>query len=310
MERARNRTDMRLQAPKHGRALVLLPAQRFIPLPPNNTFDDYFGGPSLEDMCWLQRPPGVSEFFLSGWYPQPTIRSPWELFKDYGYRLEPSFALMFNNEDPSYVIDHLLPIGHSQLDQVFPNATDTRIFSMADMLEEAGESGSQMSRELFVKGKTADGDFVFLDMELDEEPLEMEEIICSMDIDSIIWVTPLLQVKTELMVHILPYTGKYPPLSKHNHAYVELLMPQSEKDRCNNATRSEWYTIRSTISSIPHSHFAKIGGGAGSFNIYVFWPRMKHRNHLTGRWMNMVPWDIQSHWLTQVSPHECLLYSH
>src|SRR6266487_5964565 len=44
----------------------------------------------------------------------------------------------------------------------------------------------------------------------------------------------------------------------------------------------------------------KIGEGSGSFNIYVFWPRMRHRNDLTGRWATMVPVEIQSCWLTQV----------
>lgn len=44
----------------------------------------------------------------------------------------------------------------------------------------------------------------------------------------------------------------------------------------------------------------KIGDGSGSFNISVFWPRMKHRNNLTGKWARAVPAEIQSHWLTGV----------
>lgn len=54
------------------------------------------------------------------------------------------------------------------------------------------------------------------------------------------------------------------------------------------------------VSCIPHSHFAKIGEGAGSCNISVFWPRMKHRSHLTSKWATLVPVEIQSYWLTEI----------
>jgi hypothetical protein len=49
MKAARNRAFMKPQAPKTGKATPL-PAQHFIPLPPNIDFDDYFNGPHLEDM--------------------------------------------------------------------------------------------------------------------------------------------------------------------------------------------------------------------------------------------------------------------
>jgi hypothetical protein len=60
-------------------------------------FDDYFGGPTLEDMMDLQRPGGL-EAYPNGWDVAPTIRSPWELFKNYRFTLEPEFALMFNQQ--------------------------------------------------------------------------------------------------------------------------------------------------------------------------------------------------------------------
>jgi len=227
-------------------------------LPSNNGFDDFFDGPSLENMHWLQRP--SLENLASGWYPLPTVRSPWELFKDYGYRLEPSFALMFNNSEPMFVSEHLLPIGSTIPKTTSSSSQDLQVLSMSDMLEEAGEAGSVNSMQMFVQGRTVDGDFVHLDMELDEEPLTLDEIVCSIDSDSIIWVTKYLWVKTQIAVNVIPYTGRFPPLKKNNHVYVELLMPQSEEDQYNNGTRTEWFTIRCALSTIPHSHFAKASG--------------------------------------------------
>jgi hypothetical protein len=67
---------------------------------------------TLEDMMELQRPGGL-EAYPNSWDVAPTIRSPWELFKNYGFTLEPEFALMFNRQEPLMAKEHLLPVGES-----------------------------------------------------------------------------------------------------------------------------------------------------------------------------------------------------
>jgi hypothetical protein len=167
---------------------------------------------------------------------------------------------MFNNEDPVLTLEHLLPTGDmpSQSPRSFESYSDAEALGMESMLIEAGAPGTQNSRQLFLQGMTDDGIYIQLDLEKDEMPLSPHEITCSIDIDSIIWVTHHVKIKTQLMIHVLPHLGRHPPISKNNHVYVELLMPCSERDQQENGTRTEWFTLHTSLSTIPHSHFAKV----------------------------------------------------
>jgi hypothetical protein len=51
--------------------------------------------------------PGGLESQPLDWCSKPTIRSLWELFRDWGYRIEPEFALMFASSRPQKVTEHL-----------------------------------------------------------------------------------------------------------------------------------------------------------------------------------------------------------
>ena len=92
MEGTRKRVLAKFKASttKGEKAMKLKP-QRFQMLPRNKRkdFENYFGGHDE-----LQRPGGL-EAYPNSWDVAPTIQSPWELFKNYGYTLEPKFALMF-----------------------------------------------------------------------------------------------------------------------------------------------------------------------------------------------------------------------
>src|SRR6202790_4870882 len=76
-------------------------------------------------------------------------------------------------------------------------------------------------------------------------------------------------------------------------------MPQSEMDK-DRGGRTEWFSNRKALSVIPHIHFGKVGQGASSFNIYVMFPRMMHKNPVTGRSATLIPFEIQSLWLTDI----------
>jgi hypothetical protein len=170
---------------------------------------------------------------------------------------------------------------------------------MEEMLSMAPEEGSMDSINMFVQGVIPDGSLIKLDLTRDEVLLRFHEYLLSLDIDSIIWTTYQVRVLTEISVHVLPYTGSKPPIWKNNHTYVELLMPQSEYDK-DQGGRSEWFSNRKSLSVIPHMHFAKVGHGASSFNVSVMFPRMMHKNPVSGRSATLIPHEIQSLWLTDI----------
>ena len=302
MERARRRVPPKIRAPttKGGKAIPLKP-QKFQMLRRNKRrdFDDYYGGPTLEDMMELQRPGGL-EAYPNDWDVAPTIRSPWELFKNYGYTLEPEFALMFNQQEPFMAKEHLLPVGEPN-----PPAADDgkkprwEEMGMEEMLALAPDEGSLASMNMFVQGVLPDGNMIKFDPLQDEFLLRRHEILLSLDIDSIQWTSYNLRILTEMSVHVLPFSGARPPIWKNNHAYVEVLMPQSEIDK-DRGGRTEWFSNRKALSVIPHIHFGKVGQGAASFNIYVMFPRMMHKNPVTGRSATLIPFEIQSLWLTDI----------
>jgi hypothetical protein len=303
MEKARRRVPAKIRAPttKRGKAIPMKP-QRFQMLPRNKRrdFDDYYGGPTLEDMMELQRPGGL-EAYPNSWDVAPTIRSPWELFKNYGFTLEPEFALMFNRQEPLMAKEHLLPVGDLNSPTVEEDDDDDwEALGMEEMLAMAPTEGSSDSMNVFVKGVMPDGQtLIKFDPARDAYPLRLDEYLLSLDIDTIIWVTYKLRVLTEISVHVLPYTGGKPPIWKNNHAYAEVLMPQSDRDK-DMGGRTEWFSNRKSLSAIPHIHFAKVGQGSGSFNVYVMFPRMMHKNPISGRSATLIPVEIQSLWFTDI----------
>ncbi|KIM72887.1 hypothetical protein PILCRDRAFT_15699, partial [Piloderma croceum F 1598] len=306
LEKARRRVPAKIRAPttKRGKAIPMKP-QRFQMLPRNKLqdFDDYYGGPTLEDMMELQRPGGL-EAYPNSWDVAPTICSPWELFKNYGFTLEPEFALMFNRQEPLMAKEHLLPVGELNLTPTLEEDDDDvcgwEELGMEEMLAMAPQVGSSDSMDMFVRGVMPDGHTpIKLDLTRDTYPLRFNEYLFSLDIDTIIWVTHEIHVLTEISVHVLPYTGGRPPIWKNNHVYAEVLMPHSERDR-DMGGRTEWFSNRKSLSAIPHIHFGKVGQGSSSFNIHVMFPRMMHKNPTSGKSATLVPIEIQSLWFTDI----------
>ena len=326
MRNARNRALGQPRAPRITSQATSLPAQPYIPLPMDNSFDDYFDGPTVEDLQYA---------ILEN--KEETLRSNWDYFRDYGYRLLPDFALTFNQQVPINVADHLLPIGEPQFKDPTPLddtvihhlstdrmgeprqvlVDDVDVMGMQDILMLAGNKNSSRSIDLFICGKNpVQGNYVCLRPERDAVPITTGEVRITLDIDSIIWVTHHLHVLGSLKVNIMPYFGNKPPIPKNNHCEVEILWPQSATDQ-ENGGRSEWFTKSVPISNIPHIHFAQAGDGSGSVNFYVAFPRMMHKNPKTGRSATLIPYPVQILWLTQVllpairatSPQEIREYS-
>jgi hypothetical protein len=181
MEGTRKCVPAKFKAPttKGGKAMKLK-LQRFQMLPRNKQkdFNNYFGGPTLEDMMELQRP-GCLEAYPNSWDVAPTIRSPWELFKNYGYILEPEFALMFNQQDPLHAEEHLLPFGGPDSPVVLDDKDEVsrcEVMGMEEMLACAPAEGSLESMNMFVKGFMLDGQtMIKLDPIQDLYPLRQDE---------------------------------------------------------------------------------------------------------------------------------------
>ena len=271
------------------KAFEILPRSRF------RDFDDYFNGPSLEDLQMFRRQAGLDSQ-PRDWYAQPTVRSPWELFRDWGYRLEPEFALMFSTQKPQKVVEHCLPVPY---DKESPSgevdASGVEVMGMEDMLNSAGPEGSEASMELFIKGQTPDGNLVKFDPTKDSYDVPPENLVLSYDIDSINVTAHHLKVLGDVEIEVLPYSGQRPPIPKSNHTYVELLMPQSEED-LQSGRRSEWFSTKHSVATIPHTHFGKIG----YFKISIHFPRMKHKDPITNHTVTLIPWEVQNLFLTEV----------
>jgi hypothetical protein len=306
---------------------VPIPPQKFTPISFDAQFDDYWGGPTIEDMTTY---PKYLDNFPTNPYAVPVTRSRWEYFKDYGYRIQPDFSLMFNCQNPILVAEHILPIGRIEptiipepaperwrslyLEELLREVAstdrmgkkrervvrDVKYLGIKGILDAAGSRGGQDSVNAFVCGKTPDNKYVRLDLARDAIRLSPEEVHITLDIDSIIWVTHQLEVRTSVKVHVLPYLKRLPPIHKNNHCHVEILWPRSDSDREAGSQRNEWFTKPVPLSHIPHVPFAQLGDGSGSFNFYVAFPRMMHRNTFNGHWETLIPSEVQSLWITEV----------
>jgi hypothetical protein len=323
MKGARNRAKYRYDKAPHAATTcsseIPIPAQRMTLLPDDLSFDEFFGGPTIED--------GLEDAvcnFPSNPYATITRSSCWERFKDYGYRLQASFALAFNVQEPILVEEHILPIapkrthkndhvtGGYSLERKSKrrngrmNGTtevvvpDGSTMGIEEFLKDARLEGSQASLEAFVNGRGLFGEFIAMDPERDKVTLGRDEVLTRVDIDSMIWVTHSLRFRQALKVFVLPHIGDGPLITHNNHVYVDILLPQSNRDRDDNETRSEWWSRRFPISTIPHTHFAQMSSGAGTLNIYVVFPHMIHKHRGTGHRVAIMPYEVQAMWWSDV----------
>ncbi|KAF9218108.1 hypothetical protein BS17DRAFT_852944, partial [Gyrodon lividus] len=286
-------------------------------LPFDRKFDEYEGAPVYESMKPHHNP---YEFVMEPYYRQGI----WSMFRDYGWRLQPSFHQMFYLGDPVHVLDHVLVVGvaedYDPSQQVSDHVTgayslrrhpdlysdhhvqvdvpDVSVYGAAEMLA-LGAIDSEESFDAFVRGRSGQN-HVRIDLERDHVPLHLTDIDISVDVDSLIWVTPQLHFRKAMSVFLGPVLDKTAPIKKHNHVYVEVVVPQSEEDASALGGRTEWWTLPLALSAIPHTSFGTVGGGSSSFNVYIFFPRMIHRDELSGRRATNIPKEVLDYFWTHV----------
>ncbi|KAG2057203.1 hypothetical protein BDR06DRAFT_969416 [Suillus hirtellus] len=245
-------------------------------LPFNPTFDQYWGGPTLESMRPIM---DAGEIWSSSHNAWISVLGSSMLFRDYGYRILPSFSQMFwlgppvdtlncmmgigvsDTYDPSWQVSHWNNEGYSlSYCSLFPDdrtvvIRDVHIMGASEMLLHANQlvsENAEIYETLFMYGAyPITNHWISLDLELDMDI--PEEIDILVDIDSYIWVTQDFCPALSIGIYLAPVIEQNASIHKHNHVYVDILMPQSaENQGLYGAQRNEWWTKSVPLSSIPH----------------------------------------------------------
>ena len=294
-------------------------------------FDDYSTAP-----IWSNNPPPLFDvwtFNPSGRLSLPNFAATW---KDRGYRLPPYFAKISQKKNPTDFTSRLLPTSLPSIINTPPssinNATlfsnmnnntppstiddDAEIpeedeptentipeaipLSAKEILDEAGRiPKTRESYNLFIRGKTRTDDFLELDLERDHISLTREQVSISIDIDSVLWVTTntSLSCKGAINLHLLPHFADQPPFSANPSVYITLLGPPENERELNNPhfRRKSQYPL----SSIPHMPFGYFGEASQQFSLYIFFPRMIHKNGNNHRAITIMPHELQELWISE-----------
>lgn len=267
-------------------------------------FDDYYNGPTLEDNPTI--PIAIINFPLHP-YGQRTESSVWTQYRDYGFRYERSFYQTFNKEQAIKAIEHFLPVPARPTAAIPTSTASLGLQEVLQHLEDRGKlvvkAPTKANIDIFLCGRLPeedgedqtmdDSDLFTIDPALDG--LDSVQVKISVDIDSLIWVTHDLQFRLPVKLLIGLTFNQDAPISKHNHVYVHILPP-----RANREAAQEFIPIPVSLSAMPHMRFIQAGGGAGSFNTSIHFPRMKHKREFSNRTVSTVPSIVQQLFLNRV----------
>ncbi|KAG2094432.1 uncharacterized protein F5147DRAFT_585052 [Suillus discolor] len=287
----------------------------------DTTFDEYEGGPTIE---MLKTPRDIipTMTFQAGGI---QLSTAWVNWVDHGYRITPSSFHIFYQCDPIAIMDHIMPIGTTNSydasnqipDRVtgayslnrqgsaqegqHTHITDVEILSSSELINSAQydpplHEECRFGHNAFVRGHTShrygDGPPLYVDLEQDAVKFSEDEIEISVDIDSIIWATRVFRCKGSVGIYITPPFQTKPGIFKHNHTYVDIIIPQSEEDARTPGERTEWLSKRFPMSAIPHACIGRISSASSTLNLYIAFPRMIHQHPLNGRRITLIPKEV------------------
>ena len=277
-------------------------------LPFARDFDEYEGGPALEDLALFHDTKfQLQPSFLYICKQIMLAPASSSLFKDYGYRLFPQFAQAFNLTEPILVKQHLCPVGLTKPPKSITGnismaskgrngknikVNDLMVVGAEELLTIADAEGDS----ILLSGRSIEGQYVCLDLLRDM--VSPEELAFSCDIDSLIWTTKWPQFKMPVDIYSIPIIRDKAPIWKNNHVQVELVYPQSEQD-IHSGTRTEWLTNSHSLSTLPHLLFGALQGSS-VVDLLLFFPRMMHRNPHNGYMANRIPKGIQDYFWDKV----------
>ena len=295
-----------------------------LPIPPRPLwppygphFDEYFGGPTREDMRAFEDVPYYVPLNPDA---QPHFKSCWTYFRDYGYRILPRFSHSFYMCEPMKLEQHVMPlvpefksskpgryfhemhfqprpIGRSGIPYIRTVvSTDMEILGIEEMIERVTTQEEKIDPSLlvsyFVKGRTESGKYICVDLERDAVGRSSIGIKSLVDVDSITWVGRKPKVASPVALLMTPSIKGNGGIKKHNHVYVEVLEPVTEEEASNYGPGRPWNERRIPLSRLPHTLFTKISGGNNPINCYIFFPRMMHDNEYTKKRATKIPLQV------------------
>ena len=169
---------------------------------------------------------------------------------------------------------------------------DMVVWTLEDMEKMAG-GGEAERMKAYITGRTNSGLYIRLDIQKSGRALEDLKYLA--DVDSVIWLTDRLKVLRSINVHLLPFLGIKAPIQKHNHMYVNLYWPRTEEDLREAKLSSAYQEV--PISNLPNTHFTQFGKAEGSTEIFIVFPRMKHRYPLQKVSETKLPYEVETFWL-------------
>jgi hypothetical protein len=279
----------------------------------DDQYDNYQSAPMLDALSHVADPPPSS--LSSTRQAELWALSNSVLWRDYGFRLNPDFAQMCFTGGAVQVEEHLCPSGlpedfdysleGSELlshptrsgAEAATTAPDTKIVSIKDMASIPLQSKAE-SIDVFVQGTSATTKHLAIDPEKDSTIVPPESVRIGLDIDSFIWIGRELKTAGIMFVHLTPFVGQQPPISKHNHIYIRVVSPPTV--RLNQSSEIHQKVQRMKLSQIPHTHFAKIGDQKGVCQISVFFPRMVHLDPASQKLATLIPFEVQEIWWNQL----------
>jgi len=269
----------------------------------NDWFDEYYLGPTIEEM------PVIPESRFMAFFLQAVAWSCWTTFRDYGYRLLPSFHQSFYLEPPSaeLVREHFLTVGLVDWDPKTQmsdhingeytlnrnlgddiaseisdrvRVSDVLVVGMKDMLDMVSNTTTPLANTtVFLAGRTPEwtepepdyppGKHLCLDLEIDAVSVATPDIEISTDIDSLIWVGREIMVKNAVSLHMGPTVGRRPPIAHHNGCYADMLAPRSDEDKARGG-RSEWLQRHTPLVTIPHTILFEVTSGLTSSILFGY----------------------------------------
>ncbi|KAK1216499.1 hypothetical protein PQX77_020851 [Marasmius sp. AFHP31] len=286
--------------------LVLIRSLKGLIVTPDDTFDDYEGGPTLESLEVLWDEIASYNFRPTIYYfatSPPTVNpfGPLTEWSDRGWRILRNFAQRF------YLVgDKALPTPTALAAHLFPPMPDYEGFlqdedhpdlvtvSLPRLLDEIDVDPmaalhGRLRTSPIVGPKAAR-------LSITSTP-PTRPLIKTVDLDSFICVTTSPRFTGFVSIFARPLHRNTPPLTRHNHVYIEVLVPQSEADRHRanpirregpssafrpddptRHTRSEFIVKTLKLSQIPHMDLAHFPNGA---TLRMFFPRMTHKRYLS-----------------------------
>lgn len=286
-------------------------------------FDEYKTGPTAEEVVDLYKE-------ICAWFQMDPNFASWSTvtarFSDHGYRRTAGGFHQFYLNAPLVEdqLQHFFPLPpkdvlddwkqRKEMADVDPEelcigkwkgsiparefrGRDLEVWTLEEMVwKRGGQTGSDQWMKTYITGRADSESFIRLDIHKSRKPVEYLDF--SADVDSVLWVTDRLKSAGAINLQLLPYKEPKAPIRTHNHAYVELCWPRTELEY-NLGVRSDAYQWV-PISNLPNTHFAHYGRTEGAAEVYVVFPRMRHKYPLRKVWETKVPYEVETFWLEKL----------